>query len=428
MVRTWIKSWIIIIGIVLISSSTVFSQNRTNSPYSLYGVGLVNNIFDAKSAGMGGIAFGMREDANVNFSNPASYTALSPKSFTFNAGMYASTGSLASVTGTDKVSNATMNYLMFGFQVTKGWNTSMGLVPYSNSEFNYGALIEDDVLGQQAQTSVGSGGINKFFWGNAFQLTKNLSVGVNAGFLFGSINKESQRIFIDTTTFLNTSVVKDIIVKDFEFSFGVQYQKQLKNELMLTVGAVFSPKVNIKAERDYLVRSFSQTAIGVDFYQDTIIMENDTKGNLVLPTKFGAGLMLEKPGKWRAGLDIEMENWSEYREYGVADSLNNSFRIALGGEYIPDRNNVYSYFKRMAYRAGMYYEKSNLTLRNNQINEYGISFGVGLPMKRSKSGFNLAVEIGQRGTTSANLIKEKYIRFRLGISLHQRWFEQRKYY
>ncbi|MCF8339273.1 MAG: hypothetical protein K9I74_14985, partial [Bacteroidales bacterium] len=59
--------------------------------------------------------------------------------------------------------------------------------------------------------------------------------------------------------------------------------------------------------------------------------------------------------------------------------------------------------------------------------EFGISFGVGLPIKNSQSSINLGVEIGQRGTTDNNLIEENYVKFTLGLAIFERWFLQRKY-
>ena len=41
-----------------------------------------------------------------------------------------------------------------------------------------------------------------------------------------------------------------------------------------------------------------------------------------------------------------------------------------------------------------------------QINEFGISFGVGLPVGKWFSNANLGFEFGKRGTTNQNLIKK----------------------
>ena len=68
-----------------------------------------------------------------------------------------------------------------------------------------------------------------------------------------------------------------------------------------------------------------------------------------------------------------------------------------------------------------------LIIEDQQIKDFGISFGVGLPLKRSKTSFNLAVEMGQRGTTDYNLIQENYTRFIFNMTFHERWFVKRKF-
>jgi hypothetical protein len=86
--------------------------------------------------------------------------------------------------------------------------------------------------------------------------------------------------------------------------------------------------------------------------------------------------------------------------------------------------------KRVAYRAGMKYEKSYLLLNNQQINDFGISFGVGLPvyipMYRSSSLINVAAEIGRRGTKKNNLVAETYAKIDVSVNLMDFWFMKRK--
>ncbi len=83
--------------------------------------------------------------------------------------------------------------------------------------------------------------------------------------------------------------------------------------------------------------------------------------------------------------------------------------------------------KRIAYRGGLKYEKSYLMIGNEQIKDFGISFGVGLPVYRSLSTINISAEIGQRGTTDFNLIKEQYAKLTLNVNLHDIWFVKRKF-
>ena len=61
------------------------------------------------------------------------------------------------------------------------------------------------------------------------------------------------------------------------------------------------------------------------------------------------------------------------------------------------------------------------------MNEYGISFGLTFPMKKSKTTIDLGIEAGSRGTTQAGLIKENFINFNFGVSISESWFHKRKY-
>ena len=61
-------------------------------------------------------------------------------------------------------------------------------------------------------------------------------------------------------------------------------------------------------------------------------------------------------------------------------------------------------------------EGDDLAETNTDINEFGISFGVGLPVGKELSTFNLGFEIGKRGTIDSGLVKENYFNF-FNISL-----------
>ena len=69
----------------------------------------------------------------------------------------------------------------------------------------------------------------------------------------------------------------------------------------------------------------------------------------------------------------------------------------------------------------------DLVVNDERIREFGISFGVGLPMGNSFNNINVGFEYGQRGTTNQNLIKENFVSFNFSLSLNDRWFRKRKY-
>ena len=77
----------------------------------------------------------------------------------------------------------------------------------------------------------------------------------------------------------------------------------------------------------------------------------------------------------------------------------------------------------------MRFEKTGLVIKDESIKEFGISFGVVLPIgdTRLLSNANIGLELGQRGTTKNNLIQENFINVQLSLSLNDRWFQKRKF-
>jgi hypothetical protein len=129
-----------------------------------------------------------------------------------------------------------------------------------------------------------------------------------------------------------------------------------------------------------------------------------------------------------AGADFLWQNWEKYRYYGQSDSLANRWTISAGGEYIPDSRSTANYLERATYRIGFHYGKTPLYLKDRHIDEFGISFGIGLPIKRSRSTVNLSASIGRKGTIQDELIQENFIRFTLGVNIFENWFIKSKYY
>ena len=66
-------------------------------------------------------------------------------------------------------------------------------------------------------------------------------------------------------------------------------------------------------------------------------------------------------------------------------------------------------------------------MKDTPLDEYTFTLGLGLPVKKTKSRIDLSLEFGKYGTTTKGLIEERYIGFRLGFSLKDVWFLQRKF-
>ena len=65
----------------------VYGQDNIGTPYSVYGIGLQTENAGPYNA-MGGVAAAMRDNGNINYLNPASYTALDTARLYFQFGPF----------------------------------------------------------------------------------------------------------------------------------------------------------------------------------------------------------------------------------------------------------------------------------------------------------------------------------------------------
>ncbi len=200
-----------------------------------------------------------------------------------------------------------------------------------------------------------------------------------------------------------------------------------KSDWSLTFGLVASPQTSLSATKSNLTESFVNSQSLGTVVRDTIANISGEKGKLVLPFSAGFGMMLKKGNKWLIGADFSMQNWKDYTILGASDSLANSWRISAGAQFTPNERAMKSYWKTIQYRLGFHYGQTYLQLRNSQLIEYGISAGLGLPIKRSAAVLHLSAEGGRRGTTSNNLIEENYLKFSIGFTLNDLWFIKPKF-
>jgi len=145
-----------------------------------------------------------------------------------------------------------------------------------------------------------------------------------------------------------------------------------------------------------------------------------------------------KKMRFRWSFDYAQRNWQDYDVNFDGTVLradfNKSEQVSTGLEWTPRLGGT-SYLETVEYRAGLRYSKTNLTLREQQIEDVGISFGLTLPLQfrrgLSKSAFHIGAEYGEFGTTNEGLIKETYTRILAGFSFtphfRNRWFIQPKY-
>lgn len=197
-----------------------------------------------------------------------------------------------------------------------------------------------------------------------------------------------------------------------------------------TFGLTFSPEARLNSNRTYVAETFKYLDNSTkDFIvvNDTAVYTDDEKGEMTLPYGLGFGVSLRKGTQWLIGVDLRLQNWSEFSSYGESDSLSNSWRLSAGAQFVPDDRSFSSYLKQIQYMAGFHYSQTFLDLEGTQLTEIGISAGFGLPIRRGMSHLRLMAEAGRRGTTDNNLLEENFIRFTFGFTLNDRWFTKQRY-
>ena len=220
----------------------------------------------------------------------------------------------------------------------------------------------------------------------------------------------------------------------FNLNFGLLYKTKVTDKLELSSGITYAPQSKINSSNEQSLSTITiSTITGFESVQNTIEQDlGDLKeSKLVIPSKFSIGAGLGERTKWFAGIEYTAIKTSNFRNelYDSVDSGNyvDGSIFSVGGFFIPEYNSFTSYWKRIVYRAGFRFENTGLSINNHTINEFGMSFGLGLPMGNGLSNTNVGFEFGKRGTTQDNLVQENYFNVMISLSLNDRWFRKRKY-
>ena len=407
-----------------------FAQADIDSPYSLFGVGqLREGTMSGRLKGMGGVANAMSDKAMINTANPASYAMIDTLSFLFDAGLYFKSSTFSTSSLTEKAAGASFDYIAMGFSLTNWWKMTVGAQPYSNVGYNIETSFYDSSIGNYSEVFKGEGGLNQVFWGNGFRLGKNFSIGVNASYVFGDSKATTTVLYPDSSFMICTRRSRDFMVRSFMFDYGVMYKGNLGNNLTLSVGATYKQKINLRGVQTTFIRSIEETdnTITTEYLIDTIAYVVDKNARYAMPHGIGFGIALQKSNRWTIGADFNWSQWSAFAKNGVNQGLQDSWSVAVGGEFLPTSTSLSSYWTKVAYRLGGFYERTFLNINGTSINKIGATIGATLPVPKTMSKVNVGLEFGHCGTKSANLIQENYINLTVGVSICERWFVKRMY-
>ena len=420
---------------------TVKSQNNTSSPYSFYGIGSLDFKGTSESRAMGGVSV-YNDSIHMNFRNPASYTGKNMFSFNnegrlvkFTVGLGHSENDLKTSTNSSETTNTSFEYLGLNVPMGKKFGFGFGLIPYSS----VGYKLQSSNLDNQLQYKYsGNGGLNKAFLGFAYQLSDNIAIGFDAKYNFGNIQNSALEYLYDDESLPLDYQAREQNRSDLSgvnFNFGLTFRGGLTQNLELHGSLTYSPDYNLSSRNS---RTFASVVINpntqIEFPVNEINVDLESLGldktDLSMPSITSFGIGISKSNKWFIGTEYTSITSSVFSNdlINIENSeFEDSSKISFGGFYIPDYASFSKFWNRVVYRAGFYSEKTGLVINNESINEFGISFGLGIPAGGLFSNVNTTVEFGKRGTTNEDLVEENFINFQLSLSLNDRWFIKRKY-
>lgn len=436
---------IIFVPFFILIISQLQAQITSVSPYSKIGIGdLYTNAYSA-AQGYAGANLGFFDNTNINFLNPASYSALELTAFEIGFQGSSVQQRQSSPNIFEKNGSAGLRYFAFGLPVKDWWGAAIGLQPYSLKGYSISSTsqVEDQTITRQTN---GNGGLNQLFVGNSFEVANGLSLGVNASFVFGKV-EESRYILWDNSKFYNSKIQELANIRGAYFTFGGQYSYDLEDDRTLGIGATFSNSMNLGTT----VGNYSYTFIGqpgLEVPIDSTSLSSSVDSEITLPSEFGFGFSYGKKKKslyngnhaWVINADFHLYNGSEFKNFdGSNVNMVDGYKAEIGGYIIPVETfsrlkKSRSFSSTIQYRMGGFYEKTPYNVSGTDIMNYGMTFGLGIPLRMSNipgvvrvNTLNTGIVVGRRGTTNNGLIQETYLNFYLGLTLNDKWFIKYKY-
>lgn len=402
-------------------AGAAFAQNNTNSPYTRYGFGQLSDQTSTRSRAMGGVAYGLRDNSQINLLNPASYTEIDSLTFLFEGAVTFQNTNFNDGKQRLNAKNSSVDYVAMQFRIAKWMAMSAGFLPYSNVGYNLSSSKE--VEGASGLTYIeshfGEGGLRQVFIGMGFRPFKNFSFGFNTSYLWGEIERNRLQGFVADNSGDNTSAGinpyhENIVasMRNVKFDIGAQYMVNLSEKNDLTLGVVYSPKANL---------SNDITAIT----QANTIQVDESSSKFELPAKYGVGVAYHFDKRLLLAADFTLEEWSKAK-YMDQNLFYDRTKYSLGFEYLPSYTKR-NYFANIKYRLGAFYQEPYYKVEGERgTREYGVSAGLSLPLPKSKSLINLSTEFVKTEGRTKNFLDEKYFKVTVGVVFNERWFFKRK--
>lgn len=430
-------------------------QAQDNSPYSRYGLGNLYPRMNVINRGMGGVSAAYSDIFSINYNNPASYAGFQvyqeqrskkvssarvilDAAVNFDSRQLAEPNTTRSFTSNDLL----FSHVYVGIPIRKNWGLSFGIRPLSRISYD---IVRSEQLKSPSGVLIdtafteysGSGGSFLPTIGTGFG-SDHFRVGANIGYLFGKKEVVTHRGFLsDTVQYIGSNSTNNSNFGGLFYTVGAQWLIRLSKDStkFLRLGASGNWKQTLNGTQDILRQTYTRDVNGLETRVDSVLQQDDIPGNVVYPSTYTAGFMLDfAPGQrssgWNIGVDYAAGKWNDYRFFGTKDLVQNNWEIRVGAQIIPSLSAMQN-GKLKSYRFGFFTGRDYINVGNN-LPVYGFSLGLGLPLRNysrlsnQASILNFGFEYTKRGNDK-NVVKEDLFRLSLGLNFTDFWFGKRKY-
>ena len=424
--------------VFLVISFCVSAQDGTYgaySPYSIFGIGDISKEGTAYNKSMGGVGIANRNHRFINILNPAAVTARDTLSFMADFGLVQDNtvyrqGDIRSAHNTFNIYDFVMTFPIYRSSAFK-----VGLMPYSDIGYDFSSVEKDPGIigntGNITYSSNGAGSVYQAFFGAGVTFWKKLSIGADAIYYFGNLDKITKMKYADDS-YRSLNSGSELTVRGVTGKFGLQFEQKLGGNVSMIVGATYKLGTGMKGySTNY---RYADQASVTDSLRHTV--DTLAASGLRFADEIAVGIALKGGEKWTAEFDYIRSDWSRSGldrapgfkvngESNFSTTVSQSFRA--GFEIVPNINDIRYYLKTCSYRFGVYYDQAYYKLDGNNVNSMGITLGMTLPVFKLYNGISLGMDIGQRASTRNGMIRERYAKFVIGFNIHDIWFRKVQY-
>lgn len=403
-------------------SGTVMGQSGIgHSPASRLGYGIPQEFGITRNEAMGGCGQAIPDEDFPNFQNPA--LLLFNRKVNLNADFRYQLRIL------QQQNEATYNrgvllpvLLSLTVPISSNLSAGAGIRPFSFREYIYREVryAANDSIGIRSR---GSGGLSQAFLSLGLKLSKNLSIGVEGSYVFGTLEDSiSFGVLPLEQNYLFSNIIKRR-AGQFLIRPGIHFQKQVSN----TKSIFFAAGTSVDFVQQLSLTRDNQFAIPGSNFKDTLEYESASSMRRPMVVKTGIGLY--SPQNWSVTAEMEYSKADQIPAEGNIRYLN-TLSWHLGAEYRPGIAKSTSYLNLITYRTGLSIQ--NFPYKDGDAGYQDIRFttGASFPIIRKEAKFSRPVislnfSTGNRGSLNSLFGKEQYYQVNVGFTLNDfLWFNR----